>query len=152
MCFVCVCNKVLLKYKGDRESFWHRHQKWAKEYHFASISNGVIYSPMNPKNVWRLQRPHQTHSHNLHFKITELARGLIQRLSSGRIHSCKDQTYSHNLCFKITELARGFNPKTVLRQDTLLLYNPKECRGKKVKKFVLSSSLNIPDPSLLGDP
>ena len=21
------CNKVLLKYKGDRESFWHRHQK-----------------------------------------------------------------------------------------------------------------------------
>ena len=22
-----LCNKVLLKYKGDRESFWHRHQK-----------------------------------------------------------------------------------------------------------------------------
>ena len=21
------CNKLLLKYKGDRESFWHRHQK-----------------------------------------------------------------------------------------------------------------------------
>ena len=21
-----LCNKVLLKYKGDRESFWHRHQ------------------------------------------------------------------------------------------------------------------------------
>ena len=71
---VCVCNKVLLKYKGDRESFWHRHQKGAKEYRFASISNRVIYSPKNPKNVWRLQRPHQTHSHNLHFKITELAR------------------------------------------------------------------------------
>ena len=71
---VCVCNKVLLKYKGDRESFWYRHQKGAKEYPFASVSNGVIYSPMNPKNVWRLQRPHQTHSHNLHFKITELAR------------------------------------------------------------------------------
>ena len=50
------------------------------------------------------------------------------------------------------ELARGFNPKTVLRQDVLLLYNPKECRGKKVNKFVLSSSLNIPDLSLLGDP
>ena len=41
---------------------------------FASVSNGVIYSPVNPKNVCRLQRPHQTHSHNLHFKITELAR------------------------------------------------------------------------------
>ena len=27
---VCVCNKVLLKYKGDRESFWHRHQKGAE--------------------------------------------------------------------------------------------------------------------------
>ena len=24
---VCVCNKALLKYKGDGESFWHRHQK-----------------------------------------------------------------------------------------------------------------------------
>ena len=24
------CNKVLLKYKGDRESFWHRHQKGAE--------------------------------------------------------------------------------------------------------------------------
>ena len=38
----------------------------------------------------------------------------------------------------ITELARRFNPKTVLRQDTLLLYNPKECReGKKVCPFFL---------------
>ena len=27
-----LCNKVLLKYKGDRESFWHKHQKGAKEY------------------------------------------------------------------------------------------------------------------------
>ena len=83
----------------------------------------------NPKNVWRLQRPHQTYSHNLHFKIT---------LSSGRIHPCKDQVYSHNLHFKITELAR-FNPETVLRQDTLLLYNPKECREgkKKVCPFLL---------------
>jgi len=31
-----------------------------------------------------------------------------------------------------------------------LLYNPKECGERK--KFVLSSSLRIPDPSLLGDP
>ena len=26
-----LCNKVLLKYKGDRESFWHRHQKGAEK-------------------------------------------------------------------------------------------------------------------------
>ena len=25
-----LCDKVLLKYKGDRESFWHRHQKGAE--------------------------------------------------------------------------------------------------------------------------
>ena len=25
-----------------------------KEYPLASVSNEVIYSPMNPKNVWRL--------------------------------------------------------------------------------------------------
>ena len=25
-----LCNKVLLKYKGNRESFWHRHQKGAE--------------------------------------------------------------------------------------------------------------------------
>ena len=49
----------------------------------------------------------------------------------------KDQTYSHNLHFKITGLARRFNPETVLRQDTLLLYNPKECRGEKVCPFFL---------------
>ena len=38
---------------------------------------------------------------------------------------------------------------SLLRQDTLLLYNPKDCRREK--KFVLSSSLRIPDPSLLGE-
>ena len=29
-CSELLCNKVLLKYKGDRESFWHRHQKRAE--------------------------------------------------------------------------------------------------------------------------
>ena len=29
---VCVCNRVLLKYKKYRESFWHRQQKGQKEY------------------------------------------------------------------------------------------------------------------------
>ena len=37
------------------------------------LSNEFIYSLMNPKNVCRLWRPHQTYTHNLHFKITELA-------------------------------------------------------------------------------
>ena len=30
VCSEFLCNKVLLKYKGDRESFWHRHQKLAE--------------------------------------------------------------------------------------------------------------------------
>ncbi|KAB0352887.1 hypothetical protein FD754_017744 [Muntiacus muntjak] len=37
----------------------------------------------------------------------------------------------------VVSLARRFNPETVPRQDTLLLYNPKECRGKKVCPFFL---------------
>ena len=54
-----------------------------------------------------------------------------------------------NLRFKITELARRFNPETVLRQDALLLYNPKECREvKKVCPFFLLENSR----PLLGDP
>ena len=41
----------------------------------------------------------------------------------------------HNLHFKITGLARAFFPETVLKQDTLLLYNFKEYRGKKSLSF-----------------
>ena len=29
-CSELLCNKVSLKYKGDRERFWHRHQKWVE--------------------------------------------------------------------------------------------------------------------------
>ena len=36
-------NKVLLKYKRDRESFWHRHQKGDRECPLSRVSNGVIY-------------------------------------------------------------------------------------------------------------
>ena len=50
--------------------------------------------------------------------------------------NCKDQTWSHNLHIKITGLATRFNPETVLRQDTLLVYNPKECRRKKCLSFL----------------
>ena len=45
-----LCNKVLLKYKGDRESFWHRHQiiqnshLWKLVGHLLpSISTVLIY-------------------------------------------------------------------------------------------------------------
>ena len=37
-----LCNKVLLKYKGDRESFWHRHQKGAKRVPPANLQLDVI--------------------------------------------------------------------------------------------------------------
>ena len=43
-----LCNQVLLKYKGIRRG--------QKEYPFASVSHGVVYSlviTVNQKNVWR---------------------------------------------------------------------------------------------------
>ena len=42
---------------------------------------------------------------------------------------CKDLTRPTLIIYnlKITGLARRFFPETVLKQDTLLLYNPKEC-------------------------
>ena len=50
---------------------------------------------------------------------------------------CKDLTRPTPIIYKITGLARRFFPETVLKQCTLLLYNPKECRGKKVCPFLL---------------
>ena len=37
-----LCNKVLLKYKGDRESFWHKHQKGAEREPPSSLQLYVI--------------------------------------------------------------------------------------------------------------
>ena len=46
-----LCDKVLLKYKRDRESFSHRHQKGDRECAPpASVSKGVIYSPISYYN------------------------------------------------------------------------------------------------------
>jgi len=39
-----VCNKVLLKYKGDRETSEIGIRRGQKEYPLASVSHGVIYS------------------------------------------------------------------------------------------------------------
>ena len=36
-CSKLLCSKVLLKYKRDRESFWHRHQKGDRECHPARV-------------------------------------------------------------------------------------------------------------------
>ena len=73
---------------------------------------------------------------------------LINYYSKSKEHLEVLKIYSHNLHFKLTGLTRFFYRDC--QQDTLLLHNPKECRGEK--KLVLSSSLRIPDPSLLGDP
>ena len=37
-----LCNKVWLKYEGDRESFWHRRQRGQKEYPPASLQLDTI--------------------------------------------------------------------------------------------------------------
>ena len=52
---------------------------------------------------------------------------------------CKDLTRPTPIIynFKITGLARRYFPETVFQQDTLLLYNPKEYRGKKSLSFPL---------------
>ena len=41
---LCVCNKVLLNYKGDRESFWHRHQKGAERVPPWLVFSWMLYS------------------------------------------------------------------------------------------------------------
>ena len=41
-----LCNRVLLEYKRDRESFWHRHQKGAERGPLCSPS-AVCYIPMS---------------------------------------------------------------------------------------------------------
>ena len=42
-----------LKYKRDRESFWHRYQKGQKECPLASVSNRVIYLLISYYNEWK---------------------------------------------------------------------------------------------------
>ena len=54
---------------------------------------------INQKNVSRLSRSYQTHSHNIHFKIMGL------RLTIERSY----QTHSNNIRFKMTELFRRFS-------------------------------------------
>ena len=52
-------------------------------------------------------------------------------------HLFKFHIYALVYCIDVYLSASRLNPETVLRKDTLLLYNPKECRGKKVCPFFL---------------
>ena len=58
-CSELLCNKVLLKYKGDRESFWHRHQKGGRKSTPLLVLALELYTvklviTVNQKSVWRL--------------------------------------------------------------------------------------------------
>ena len=85
---------------------------------------------------------HQTHFHNIHFKMIGLVRRFSRRrtMSSSRIHCC-------NII-----IGTEFKGKHILEQDELFC-----CAiissGLKEKKIVLFSSLRTPDTSLfLPDP
>ena len=50
-----LCNKVLLKsIKEIEKASDIGIRRGQKKYHLVSVSNEVIYSPVNPKNVWML--------------------------------------------------------------------------------------------------
>ena len=78
-----LCNKVLLKYKGDREIFWHRNQKGVKRVPLASVSHGVTYSLISYyselKECLEVVKSSLDLLHNLHLKITGLARSVFSR-------------------------------------------------------------------------
>ena len=54
-CSELLCNKVLLKYKGDREIFWHRHQKGAERVPHQDLFQWVGSSPQSINQVLELQ-------------------------------------------------------------------------------------------------
>ena len=56
-----LCNKVLLKYERDRQSFWDRYQKGAERVPPSlvlarELCTFKLVITVNQKNVWRLQR------------------------------------------------------------------------------------------------
>ena len=54
-CSELLCNKVLLKYKGDREIFWHRHQKGAERVPHQDLFQWVGSSTQSINQVLELQ-------------------------------------------------------------------------------------------------
>ena len=85
----------------------------------------------------RIERSYQSHPHNIHFKMTGLVRRFLRRhLSSSRIHCC----------YIIT--GTEFKEKHILERDELFCYVIISSRRKE-KTSVLFSSLRTPDLSLL---
>ena len=120
-----LCNKVLLKYKGDRESFWHRHQKGVEEYPLASLSTGIIYSQIS----------YYSKSKEC-LEVVKISPDLLPWFTFW------DNTISQKVF-----------SETVLKQDALLLNNPKECRGGKSLSFLppweFQTPLSMGTPRLL---
>ena len=76
------------KWKSDRESFWHRHQKGGGECppcwcYLGSYILLKLVITINWKNVSSLWKFYQTHSHNLHFSVTGFSS--VQSLSCVRL-------------------------------------------------------------------
>ena len=84
--------RVLLKYERDRESFWHRHKKGARELPPLLVLAKELYTFLigyynKSKECLKVVKIFQAHSHNLHFKIT----GLVRRFSRRR--NCSQAGY-----------------------------------------------------------
>ena len=143
-----LCRRVLSQCKRDRESVWHRHQKWAEsESALLASYQGLIYF-----FSWllKIERSYQTHSHNLHLKIKGLEltteksyqKRIIRRfllrmrnMSLSKIHCCyiiistefkeKHSLEQHELfCFII--ISSG------LKENKGLCTKTKECRKKSL--------------------
>ena len=69
-----LCNKVLLKYKRDRERFWHRHQKGAERVPPCSSLTGSSTSIsrvlITERKTLKTQSGTRSLTHNMYFEIT----------------------------------------------------------------------------------
>ena len=88
---VCVCNKVLLKYKGDRESFWHKHQliKIFPTLDMASCFS-LVYISFFPQKIRTLHRHFRLYSDVLKLDISGLM--IIIYLFSNYFCCCSSYT------------------------------------------------------------
>ena len=75
-----LCNKVLLKYKGDRESFWHRHQKGAERVPPPLVFSWMLYSHQQSvnerKECLKTQNGTRPLTHKMYFGIILAPNGL----------------------------------------------------------------------------
>ena len=99
-----LCGRSFITVKMDRESFWHRHQK---------SYQGLIYF-------------YQTHSHNIHLKLTRL------ELTIERSY----QTHSHNVCLKMTRLLATTQP--MKSHEVFVYYSPPHFPFLSIRELSLS--------------